>query len=171
MGSRLVASELPEGKQWVSVSLDELAVTDRHRFSAAARPGGELVRSRACEYLQGLSGDVEKIGDDTVGGEHATHYRASIDYAKVADEVAEHRRPICAGKLAKLGTVPADVWIDDQDRVVKMHFTIDGSALGAGAGTAELHDGDHRVRGAGRRAGAAGRRDRRLSSRLRGQPA
>ena len=28
--------------------------------------------------------------------------------------------------------------IDDQDRVVKMHITIDGGALGAGAGTAEM---------------------------------
>ena len=33
--------------------------------------------------------------------------------------------------LAKLGTVPADVWIDGQDRVVKMHLTIDGGSFGA----------------------------------------
>ena len=36
--------------------------------------------------------------------------------------------------------MPADVWIDGQDRVVKMHMTIDGSAFGGtgSGGTAEL---------------------------------
>ncbi len=34
--------------------------------------------------------------------------------------------------------MPADVWIDDNDRVVKMHFTMDASGFGVGAGTAEV---------------------------------
>jgi len=89
------------------------------------------------EYLQGLSGDVQDLGREDVNGVEATHYRASIDYAKVLDQLpnatAEQR-----DALSKLGVVPADVWIDDQDRVVKMHMTIDGSGFGAGAGTAEL---------------------------------
>ena len=89
------------------------------------------------EYLQGLSGDVQDLGQEDVNGRTTTHYRASIDYAKVLDQLpnatAEQR-----DALAKLGVVPADVWIDDQDRVVKMHFTIDAGSTGAGAGTAEL---------------------------------
>ena len=78
-----------------------------------------------------------KVGDDTVAGQHATHYRASIDYAKVAaklpDSAASQRE-----ELSKLGKVPADVWINDDDRVVKMHLVIDAGSLGASAGTAEL---------------------------------
>ena len=37
-----------------------------------------------------------------------------------------------------LGTVPADVWINDDDRVVKMHLVIDGSAFDTSGGTADL---------------------------------
>ena len=132
-----VASELPEGKQWVSVSLDDLQSRTGTDFSQLLDQAENSGPTQGLQYLQGLSGDVEKIGDDTVGGEHASHYRASIDYAKVAAKLPSTSADL-AGKLAKLGTVPADVWIDDQDRIVKMHFTIDGSALGEGAGTADF---------------------------------
>jgi hypothetical protein len=132
-----LGGKLPEGKRWVSIDLDALQ-------SQAGGGVGSLIDqtrnsgpTQGLEYLQGLSGDVTKVGDDTVAGEHATHYRASIDYAKVAAELPNTSADV-AEKLAKLGTVPADVWIDDQDRVVKMHFSIDGSALGTGAGSTDL---------------------------------
>jgi hypothetical protein len=130
------ASELG-GKRWVSVSLDELQQKSGTDFGALADQAQSNGPQQGLAYLQGLSGDVEKVGDDTVADQHATHYRASIDYAKVAAEVAK-TSPETADKLAKLGTVPADVWINDDDRVVKMHLTIDGGAMGAGAGTAEM---------------------------------
>jgi hypothetical protein len=136
-GGLAAGRELPEGKQWVSVSLDELQSRTGTDFSQLLDQAETSGPTQGLQYLQGLSGDVEKIGDDTVGGEHATHYRASIDYAKVAAKLPSTSTDL-AEKLAKLGTVPADVWIDDQDRIVKMHFTIDGSALGAGAGTADF---------------------------------
>jgi hypothetical protein len=132
-----LSGELPEGKRWVSVSLDDLKSktgTDLRSLIDQAQSSGP---AQGLEYLQGLSGDVTKVGEDTVAGEHATHYRASIDYGKVAAKLPSTSAEL-AEKLAKLRTVPADVWIDDQDRVVKMHFTIDGSALGAGAGGADF---------------------------------
>jgi hypothetical protein len=89
------------------------------------------------EYLKGLSGDVQDLGQEDVNGRTATHYRASIDYSKVLDQLPDASAET-RDAFSKLGTVPADVWIDDQDRVVKMHMTIDGSGFGAGAGTAEL---------------------------------
>jgi hypothetical protein len=89
------------------------------------------------EYLQGLSGDVQDLGQEDVNGVTATHYRASIDYAKVLDKLpdaTDEQREA----LSKIGVVPADVWIDANDRVVKVHMTIDAGGFGAGAGTAEL---------------------------------
>jgi hypothetical protein len=119
-----------DGKQWVKIGLDDLAAQSGGALDGLAEQAGQNGPQQGLEYLEGLSGDVEKIGDDTVAGQHATHYRASIDYAKVAanlpDSAASTR-----DELAKLGTVPADVWIDDHDRVVKMHFAIDGGAFGA----------------------------------------
>ena len=58
--------------------------------------------------MKDLTGGVETIGDDTVAGRHATHYRGSIDSAK----------------LPGGDDTPVDVWIDDADRVVKMHLSI-----------------------------------------------
>ena len=122
--------------QWVPVSLDE------SEANAVATSGGwptrrsRTHRSRASSTCRALSGDVEKLGDDTVAGEHATHYRAAIDYARLAEKLPDSSE--VRDKLPKLGTVPADVWIDDDDRVVKMHMTIDAGAFGAGTGTAEM---------------------------------
>jgi hypothetical protein len=122
---------------WVRVSLDELQQRSGADFGGLADQAQSTGPQQGLEYLQGLSGDVVKVGDDTVAGQHATHYRASIDYAKVAaklpDSAASQR-----DELSKLGKVPADVWINDDDRVVKMHLVVDAASLGASAGTAEL---------------------------------
>jgi hypothetical protein len=129
---------LPAGKHWVRIGFDDLAGQlglDLDEFRNQARSG-----THSLQYLEGLSGHVERVGDDTVNGEHATQYRASIDYSLAADKL-----PGLSGRvkyqLAELGTVPADVWIDDHDRVVKLHYAIDASAFGvpgSGSGTAEL---------------------------------
>ena len=130
---------LPDGKHWLRIGFDDVAgrlgldlgeLRDQARSSTPAS---------GLEYLQGLSGDVTRVGDETINGEHATRYRASIDYSLVADKL-EGLSAAAKDQLRELGTVPADVWIDDHDRVVKMHYTISGSAVGAdsAARTAEV---------------------------------
>jgi hypothetical protein len=47
-------------------------------------------------------------------------------------------KPEFRQKIAALGQVPADVWIDDSDRVVKTRFAIDASTFGASSGSAEM---------------------------------
>jgi hypothetical protein len=125
------------GKPWIAINLDALGQKTGTDFGALADQAQSSGPQQGLEYLQGLSGDVEKVGDDTVAGEHATHYRASIDYSKVLDELPNATDEM-RDALGKLGTVPADVWINDDDRVVKMHFTMDTSGFGGGAGTAEV---------------------------------
>jgi hypothetical protein len=133
----VAAARLPDGKHWVRFSLDALgAKSGTYLAQLFDQVRGNSPR-QGLEYLQGLSGDVQNLGDDTVAGVHATHYRASIDFSKVAAKLPASASAL-AGKLSALGTTPADVWIDDQDRVVKMHFVVDGSAFGAGGGTAEF---------------------------------
>ena len=51
----------------------------------------------ALEYLNDVSGDVSDLGADTVAGRPATHYRATLESG-----------------------VTIDVWIDANDRVVKV---------------------------------------------------
>jgi LppX_LprAFG lipoprotein len=126
LGDLPFASKLTD-KPWVEVNLDELGQKTGIDLGGLADQAQSNGPQQGLEYLQGLSGDVEKVGDDTVAGEHAIHYRAQIDYAKVAAKLPEGA---ARDKLGSLGTVPADVWIDDNDRVVKMQFAVDGSSLG-----------------------------------------
>jgi hypothetical protein len=132
----LAAGKLGD-RPWVKLDLDQLNQQSGGALSGVADQAQSNTPQQGLEYLQGLSGDVTKVGDDTVAGEHAVHYRASIDYAKVAAKLPDSASAV-RDQLAKLGTVPADVWIDDSDRVVKMQMKIDASAFSAGAGTADM---------------------------------
>jgi hypothetical protein len=125
-GDLPLASKLGD-KSWIAINLDELGQKTGTDFGALADQAQSSGPQQGLEYLQGLSGDVEKVGDDTVAGEHATHYRAQIDDAKVAQKLPEGAT---RDRVATLGVVPADVWIDDGDRVVKMQFAVDGSSFG-----------------------------------------
>jgi hypothetical protein len=136
LGSFPGAPAALDGKQWVKLDHEQLK-QQSGAFGDLADQAESNSPQQGLEYLQGLSGDVQNLGQEDVGGRPATHYRASIDYTKVLDELP-HASAQTRDALGKLGTVPADVWIDDQDRVVKMHMTIDGSALAGASGTAEL---------------------------------
>jgi hypothetical protein len=130
-GFPIPAGQLPPGKHWVRISFGDLAQASGLDLNALREQAQSSTPTQGLAYLHGLSGAVERVGDDTVHGAHATHYRASIDYTHAVDEVpgltAEARQ-----RIATLGTVPADIWIDDHDRVVKMQFAVDGSAFGDG---------------------------------------
>jgi len=136
LGSFPGAADKFDGKQWVKLDLEQLK-QQNGIFADLADQAESNSPRQGLEYLQGLSGDVEELGREDVDGQPATHYRASIDYTKVLDALP-HASAETRDALAKLGSVPADVWIDGQDRVVKMHLTIDASGFGGGAGTAEL---------------------------------
>jgi hypothetical protein len=135
LGSFPGAPESVAGK-WIKLDPEQLEAQGGMLGDVAGQTETNSPK-QGLEYLQGLSGDVQDLGQEDVNGVTATHYRATIDYAKVLDQLpnasAETR-----DALGKLGTVPADLWIDDQDRVVKVHMTIDAGGFGAGAGTAEL---------------------------------
>jgi hypothetical protein len=89
-------SALGSGKQWVRLDLDGLG----DRLGASGLFGTQTPSS-ALDVLRQLTGDVQQLGDDTVAGRHATQYRATIE---------------------RHGTsAPVDVWVDDDDRVVKLH--------------------------------------------------
>jgi hypothetical protein len=125
-----------DGKQWVKLDPEQLK-QQGGMFGDLADQAEANSPNQGLEYLQGLSGDVEKVGEETVDGQPATHYRASIDYTKVLDKLPNASDEV-RDALGNLGNVPADVWIDGEDRVVKMHLTMDASGFGAGAGTAEV---------------------------------
>lgn len=133
----LGADELPDGKHWVFMSYDamkEQLGTDIRELIDQSKQNSP---QQGLEYLR-AAGDVTEVGPDTVGGASATHYTVQIDYAKYAAEHLDSASPELREKIAKLGELPADVWIDGQDRIVKMRYVIDAGAFGAKSGRVEM---------------------------------
>jgi len=125
----LAAGKLPNGKRWLFLSYDDMATKSGHDLRKLKDQNQSS--TQALEYLQSPSGNVEKLGEDTVNGASATHYRADIDYAKFADEKMPDATDAQRAEIAKLGKMSMDVWIDSNDRVVKRSFEMDGSSVGA----------------------------------------
>jgi hypothetical protein len=133
----LLGSELPDGKRWLFMSYDDLAGESGVDLREPQQQN-EQTSTQSLEYLQATTGDVEKVGEDTVAGRPATHYLTHLDYAKFAEEhmpdaTAEQRE-----QMAELGVVPIDVWINGDDEVVKMSFDMDASSFGARGATMRM---------------------------------
>jgi hypothetical protein len=123
------SSELPDGKHWVAISFDEVKGKTGVDFQQLLDQAQQSSPTQGLQYLQGLSGDVTKVGDDTVNGEHAVHYLASIDYSKLGDKLDAYPEAV-RKRVEALPPVPVDVWINDQDQVVKVHLALDVGAMG-----------------------------------------
>jgi len=131
-GDPSLADRLPGGKRWAYVSFDDLAQLNGTDFQALQSQADQAKPNHALENLQATSGPVERVGDDTVNGMHATRYRVSIDYAKYAAEHMAAATPEQRAAVAGLGAVPADVWIDDADRAVKLFVAYDLKTASSG---------------------------------------
>ncbi len=75
--------------------------------------------------------DVEEIGDEEIDGIPTTHYRATLDPAKVAGALGPLES---LGGVAKpaTGSMPVDLWVDADGHVVRVTQTIDLGAVDAG---------------------------------------
>jgi hypothetical protein len=109
ISSPALMGQLPGAKKWMSVDV-----------SKAGKALGIDVANYSSQSPQSVldqlktAGGVAKIGPETLDGVATTHYRATIDPAKVAKV------------FKKLQITPAyepvDVWIDDQGLVRRMHM-------------------------------------------------
>jgi hypothetical protein len=80
------------------------------------------------EFLRGATGKVTKVGEQSVGGVDATHYRGELfllGYPKsltgARKTAAEHVADRIVA-LTKHSTFPTDVWVDGDGRVRRMTF-------------------------------------------------
>jgi hypothetical protein len=101
--------QLPGAKKWMSVDIEKAGKAlgvDVANYSSQS-PSSVLEQLKA-------TGGVAKIGPEAIDGVATTHYRATIDQAKL--------RKILK-KAQFTGTYePVDVWIDDQGLVRRMHL-------------------------------------------------
>jgi hypothetical protein len=106
----------PKLKPWVKVNLASMG-------KAAGLNLGALLNSSTNDpssmmsYLQGASGTVKNLGQETVDGISTTHYRATVEYAKMVASM-RNSNPAAARAIQQvmdktgMRSEPVDVWID-----------------------------------------------------------
>ena len=118
--SPLFGAALPAGKTWMKLDLRKLGTSQ----------GVDLTQlmgqdpAQAFSQLQ-ASGQVTKVGDDTIDGVDTTHYRGKIDLSKLP-QLAKLKG------LANAKYGPYDVWIGKDDgyvRRVRTSYTVQQQAI------------------------------------------
>lgn len=107
--------------------------------------GGWSDPTQTLSYLEGVSSGVTKVGTDTIRGVPATEYKATIDMDKAAAKATAAQRKAIATAEKTMGTstLPVEVWLDRQGRLVREHeavtLTDDGQQVSTDT-TIELYD-------------------------------
>lgn len=145
----LLADQLPEGKTWVRGNARELASKAGSGLDQFGAFAGTDPRDTFA-YLKAVSGRIETVGGEKVRGAETTHYRATIDLARVTALLPKKQQQ-GLGSLdgllgpAGLGPIPLDVWLDAEQRVRKLRLTAEladptSDRKAGGSFTIELFD-------------------------------
>jgi hypothetical protein len=79
--------------------------------------------TQALSYLKSATSKVERVGSEQVRGTPTTRYAATFDAAKLAAQAPEEFQ----GFVDEMGLSfpkPADVWVDEQGRLRKIHYAM-----------------------------------------------
>jgi hypothetical protein len=121
-----IAATIPGNKPWSMIDMQAFGEAQGMDFSAMSQMGGGNDPSQLLQYLRGVSGEVETLGEEEVRGVTTTHYRAEIDLDKAADSAPENLRDAVRMSIETMKqqmgttTIPLDVWIGDDGFVHRM---------------------------------------------------
>ncbi len=126
----LIFLRLPEGispTPWVRVDLDD----------AAGIPGLEQLDqfssdpSQSFTFLEGIVGEIEEVGNEEVRGASATRFRFIVDLERAAEAASDEAREYVQQQIETLGVteLPTELWLDDEDRIVRQSYTLDLSEI------------------------------------------
>jgi len=134
--------------EWLAMDLDA-AVRDLGLGEASiARLRQQSDPSGYVEMLAAVADDVRRVGEEEVRGVQTTHYRATVDLARLLEHGLRQLPPELREHLAGDGSVeglfgafgetfgevafPIDAWVDGDDLLRKMAVEVDLSALAGG---------------------------------------
>ena len=118
------------GKPWVKIDVQSLS----RRLGLDLSTLGQYQSgdpSQAVRFFKGASKDTTAVGTETVRGDPATHYRTTIDLNRAA-QVTSGDEQAALQRLAQLygnQPIPADVWVDGQNRMRRLSYTLDLSKV------------------------------------------
>ena len=130
-----IAEELPAGKTWIKGDAKDFSKTGTAGLDQAGSLSGIDPRD-VFGVLQAVSGTIESVGSEDVRGVATSHYRATLDPAKISALLPAGQRQSFGGideaaKQAGLSDLPIDVWIDADGRVRKLSIELDAKMPGS----------------------------------------
>lgn len=122
----VVFLRLPEGEgptPWVRLTVGENLVTPQLEQLFTLAPGDPR---KHLSYLLGVI-EAEQVGQEEIRGATTTHYRATADLPRAAEQADETVRAFVQQQVERLGLteLPVEFWLDDQGRVVRQSFSYD----------------------------------------------
>lgn len=131
----LIAKELPDGKTWVKGNAEDFSKTDTSGLDQFGSLSGMDPRD-IFGFLKAVSGSIESVGTEEVRGVETSHYRATLDPAKLTELVPAEQRKALGGvdeaaRQAGLTELPLDVWIDEDQRIRKLSIDLDTKMPGS----------------------------------------
>jgi hypothetical protein len=124
MRSDALAGALPGGKTWLKIDLVAAGRKTGIDMSQLQQLSGGGDPTQFLSYLA-KAGDVHKVGSEDINGTPTTHYRATIDFDKLAGSAGSAAASVRqVQKLTGQKTMPTDIWIDGSQRVRRQTVAI-----------------------------------------------
>ncbi len=141
-------SELPAGKEWVSIDLAKAARLHGAELGDLQSLANGSDPRQTLEYLRAVAGEVTHVGDETVRGVRTAHYFAVLDSQKLlAQAAAQANQPGLLDQFESFGggmaNIPVDVWVDENRLLRRMTMQLSmtsGDQEAAGSMAFELFD-------------------------------
>lgn len=113
-----------QGVHWVG-----LKVHERDQSGLQTPTGGDALSY--LRLLPGATGEVRDYGDEDINGVNTRHYQVAVDLVKAAAAVPPELRTGSVAELEQLGlhTIPYDVWLDADNAVRRIAFTIAAAGI------------------------------------------
>ena len=134
---RLPFLEASDLKPWIEV--DVAAIAEQEGLDLPSlQQLGQADPALTFAYLRAASDDTQEVGTEDVRGVETTHYRMTVDLARVADAVPEEQREEMRAAVQALieatglDTVPVDAWIDGDGLVRRMDLAYEDIEVAPG---------------------------------------
>lgn len=116
-----LASQLPGGQQWFKLDLSKLGTSagvDLDKLMS----GSQLQPADLLSSLEADGAKVHSLGSATVDGATTTHYRVTVDPAKMLESQGM-TSPLLSAAAGQMKSLTEDVWIGKDGLVRRIAFT------------------------------------------------
>jgi hypothetical protein len=105
----LLSSQLPGGQQWIKLDVSKLGKSAGLDVGKMLS-GSQLQPSDLLSVLEAEGAKVHRLGPARVGGAATTHYRVTVDLAKVLKSKGL-ASPLLSSSAAQMKTITENVWV------------------------------------------------------------